>query len=83
MGLTVALPPKWPALRVYFGIAIILSIVGWTGLARVVRGKLLDLRGGPPAVRRSAATCCRPVMCRSWSPPAPPLPAVAPVARRD
>ena len=51
MCLTAALPPKWPALRVYFGIAIILSIVGWTDLARVVRGKLLDLRSGPPAVR--------------------------------
>ncbi len=46
MGLTAALPPKWPALRVYFGITIILSILGWTGLARVVRGKLLELRSG-------------------------------------
>ena len=33
-----------PPLRVYFGITLILSIVGWTGLARVVRGKLLELR---------------------------------------
>ena len=46
MGLTAALPPQWPALRVYFGITIILSILGWTGLARVVRGKLLELRSG-------------------------------------
>ena len=44
MGLTAVLPPKWPALRVYFGITIILSILGWTGLARVVRGKLLELQ---------------------------------------
>ena len=29
----------------YFGITLVLSIVGWTGLARVVRGKLLELRG--------------------------------------
>ena len=28
----------------HFGITIILSIVGWTGLARVVRGRLLELR---------------------------------------
>jgi peptide/nickel transport system permease protein len=31
-------------LQVYFGITIILSIVGWTGLARVVRGRFLSLR---------------------------------------
>ncbi|GAI29602.1 unnamed protein product, partial [marine sediment metagenome] len=31
-------------LKTYFGITIILSIVGWCGLARVVRGKLLELR---------------------------------------
>ncbi len=30
--------------KVYFAITVILSIFGWTGLARVVRGKLLSLR---------------------------------------
>jgi peptide/nickel transport system permease protein len=30
--------------RVYFGITIILSLIGWTGLARVVRGRFLALR---------------------------------------
>ena len=44
MSLAAALPQDWPQLRVYFGITIILSILGWTGLARVVRGKLLSLR---------------------------------------
>ena len=44
MALAAALPPQWPALRVYFGITIILSLIGWTGLARVVRSKLLSLR---------------------------------------
>ena len=44
MALSGALPANWPPLRVYFGITLILSIVGWTGLARVVRGKLLELR---------------------------------------
>ena len=39
-------PPKSLALRTNFGITIILWILGWTGLARVVRGKLLDLRSG-------------------------------------
>ena len=44
MTLSAALPPNWPILRVYFGITIILSLVGWTGLARVVRGRFLSLR---------------------------------------
>jgi peptide/nickel transport system permease protein len=44
MGLSAALPKKWPSGLVYFGITIILSIIGWTGLARVVRGKILSLR---------------------------------------
>ena len=44
MALSAALPPGWPPLRVYFGITIILSIIGWSGLARVVRGKFLELR---------------------------------------
>ena len=44
MALAAALPANWPALRVYFGITIIVSLIGWTGLARVVRSKLLSLR---------------------------------------
>ncbi|MQY69736.1 MAG: ABC transporter permease subunit, partial [Firmicutes bacterium] len=44
MALAAALPPDWPPIKVYFGITIILSIMGWCGLARVVRGKLLELR---------------------------------------
>jgi peptide/nickel transport system permease protein len=44
MALSAAVPTNWPAVRVYFGITIILSIVGWTGLARTVRSKLFQLR---------------------------------------
>ena len=44
MALSAALPPRWPPIKVYFAITIILSVVGWCGLARVVRGKLLELR---------------------------------------
>jgi peptide/nickel transport system permease protein len=44
MALSAALPPTWPPIRVYFGITIILSLVSWTGLARVVRSKFLSLR---------------------------------------
>jgi peptide/nickel transport system permease protein len=44
MGLAAALPREWPQVRVYFGVTIILSFVGWTTLARVIRGKFLSLR---------------------------------------
>ena len=44
MSLSAALPPHWPAVRIYFGITVILSLIGWTGLARVVRGRFLALR---------------------------------------
>ena len=44
MTLSAALPRDWPTLKLYFAITIILSVLGWTGLARVVRGKILQLR---------------------------------------
>lgn len=44
MGLAAAIPTEWPPLRVYFGITVILSLIGWTGLARVVRGKFIALK---------------------------------------
>jgi peptide/nickel transport system permease protein len=44
LALSAALPRDWSVVMVYFGIGIILSLVGWGGLARVVRGKLLELR---------------------------------------
>ena len=44
MALTAALPQHWPPEQVYFAITIILSLIGWTWLARQLRGKVLALR---------------------------------------
>ena len=44
MTLAAALPRDWTPTRVYFGITVILSLLSWTGLARVVRGRFLALR---------------------------------------
>jgi peptide/nickel transport system permease protein len=44
MGLAAALPRDWSILQVYFAITIIISLLGWTELARVVRGRFLSLR---------------------------------------
>ena len=44
MALSAAVPRQWGPLEVYLSITVLLSLLGWTGLARVVRGKLLQLR---------------------------------------
>lgn len=44
LALSAAIPPNIPPLRVYFFITIILSFLGWTGLARKVRSKFIALR---------------------------------------
>ena len=44
MGLAAALPQQWSVIKVYFAITIIISLLGWTELARVVRGRFLSLR---------------------------------------
>ena len=38
------LPVEWSPLATYFAITLVLSLLGWTELARVVRGKMLALR---------------------------------------
>jgi peptide/nickel transport system permease protein len=44
MALGASLPQHWPPEKVYFSITIILSFIGWTWLARQLRGKVLSLR---------------------------------------
>ncbi|TEW51242.1 ABC transporter permease [Psychromonas algicola] len=44
MALAASLPPQWSPLVVYFMITLILSLIGWTGIARVVRGIVMRLK---------------------------------------
>jgi peptide/nickel transport system permease protein len=44
MGLAAAIPPSLSPVQVYFMITIILSLIGWTGLARVIRGRFLAIK---------------------------------------
>lgn len=44
MTLAAFIPVNWPVVKVYFAVTLILSLLGWTDLARVVRSKLLQLR---------------------------------------
>ncbi len=44
MGLAAALPIEWDPLFVYVLITLILALIGWTHLARVVRGRFFSLK---------------------------------------
>lgn len=44
MALSAALPPGWSQVKMYFAITLILSLIGWTWLARQLRGQVLALR---------------------------------------
>lgn len=44
MALAAAIPLNWSVLQTYFAITLILSLIGWTWLARQLRGKVLALR---------------------------------------
>lgn len=44
LGLGAAVPASWGPLKTYFAITIILSFLGWTQLARMIRGRFLQLR---------------------------------------
>jgi peptide/nickel transport system permease protein len=44
MAMAAAMPKEWPPVQVYLMITVILSFMGWTSLARIVRGKLLQMR---------------------------------------
>ena len=59
MGLAAALPNDWGVTQVYFAITLIISLVGWTELARVVRGRFLSLREEDFVMAAELAGCSR------------------------
>jgi peptide/nickel transport system permease protein len=44
MGLAAAIPPGWAPVKQYLAISVVLSAIGWTGAARIVRSKFLSTR---------------------------------------
>jgi peptide/nickel transport system permease protein len=44
MALSVAIPAGVSTIKMYFYMTLILSFINWTGMARVVRGKMLSLK---------------------------------------
>jgi peptide/nickel transport system permease protein len=47
MGLAAAIPVTWSPVLVYFIITLIISLIGWTALAREVRGRFMSWRNEP------------------------------------
>ena len=44
MTLAAIVPKEWTAVQAYFAITLLLGLLGWTGLARDVRSKIISLR---------------------------------------
>ena len=44
LALSALIPARWPSAWVYLGIVAVLALIGWAGLARVLRGQVLALR---------------------------------------
>ena len=42
IAIAAAVPPDFPRVRLYFLVTIILSLVTWTEMARVARGKIIQ-----------------------------------------
>ena len=59
MGLAAAMPRDWTVVQVYFTITIIISLIGWTELARVVRGRFLSLREEDFVMAAELSGCSR------------------------
>jgi peptide/nickel transport system permease protein len=59
MGLAAALPNDWTVTQVYFAITVIISLIGWTELARVVRGRFLSLREEEFVMAAELSGCSR------------------------
>lgn len=55
LALAAALPSRWSPLAVYFAITVILSLLGWGGIARQVRGKILATREAEYVLAAQAA----------------------------
>lgn len=44
LALAAILPKDWPSTWTFFGIVTVLALIGWTGLARQIRGMVLSIR---------------------------------------
>jgi peptide/nickel transport system permease protein len=60
MGLAAALPSSWNVTQMYLAITVIISLIGWTELARVVRGRFISLRHDDFIMAAELLGCSKP-----------------------
>jgi peptide/nickel transport system permease protein len=60
MGLAAAVPSDWSVVQIYFAITIIISLIGWTELARVVRGRFISLKQDDFVMAAELLGCSKP-----------------------
>ena len=64
-----ALPADWSVVQVYFAITIIISLIGWTELARVVRGRFISLKQEDFVMAAELLGCSKTrIICRHMVP---------------
>jgi peptide/nickel transport system permease protein len=69
LALTAALPRTWSVEQTYFAITIILALLGWTTLAREIRGRFLTLRDEDFIIAAKLSGCSQPrVIFRHMAP---------------
>ena len=44
MGIAAAIPASWSVTSVYFAVTLIIALIGWTELARELRGRIMSLK---------------------------------------
>ena len=44
MALAVAIPMSWSVTKVFFAVSVILSLISWPGQARIIRGKVMQMK---------------------------------------
>ena len=59
LALSAAVPRDWTPIQVFFAITVILSLIGWTTLAREVRGRFPRAARGGLRAGRAADGCSR------------------------
>jgi peptide/nickel transport system permease protein len=59
LAMSASLPQDWPPPKVFFAITVILAFIGWTTLAREVRGRFLSLREEDFVLAAELAGCSR------------------------
>ncbi len=60
MALAASLPRTWSPLTTYFMITVIVSLIGWTDLGRIVRGRFLAMRNDDYVLAARLDGCSRP-----------------------